>query len=550
MEENNKHNQNNEFDDIISDTSKIKTNNEDDIKYFDTFSDSKYFKKNRHGIKKILAIGDWWRERKKWQKAVMISALCCVLVFAIIATVIFTVFDYNYNKITNDPENLGFESVIDEKIINVALFGIDTRDRNSFKGLSDSIMVLSLNTETKTVKIISVMRDSLVPITYKGKTTYGKINSAYQKGGPELAIKTLNTIFDLDISEYATVNFFGMADIIEAVGGIDAELTKQEVTRDYGINTCIDEICSGLGVSPNKYYIKTAGKHHLNGIQAVAYSRIRYVANIWGTNNDYGRTDRQRYVMEQLFNKALTLNKSKYMGLAKALIPCAETSLSYSDIMGLATSILLHSPTFKQTRVPLTEYQTGSKYVSGAGSCVYYDLDYASKLIHAFIYDDITQEDYMEENGVEKKDWYKGSSGGSGNSKKPSNSGSGNSGTGTNNSGGDNSGSSSENSGGSSSDSSGGSSSDSSGGSSSDSSGGSSSDSSSGSSSDSSGGSSSDSSGGSSSDSSSGSSSDSSSGNDGSDGSGDGGNQSNGDNAGGDSGSGNSGTGDDLNTEN
>lgn len=491
-------NKSSRFDDISSSSKKNKSK-KDDMINFNSYASSKHFKKNRHGIRKILLIGDWWHERKKWQKAVMISVLCVLLVVAIIATVFATVFDYNYNKITNDPENLGFEEIIDERIINVALFGIDTRQKNSFKGLSDSIMILSLNTETKTVKIISVMRDSLVPINNDGKTSYAKINSAYQKGGPELAIKTLNTVFDLDISEYATVNFFGMADIIEAVGGIDVELTHGEVTGKNNINDCVREICGELGVSSEKYYVKSAGNHHLNGIQAVAYSRIRYVANIWGTNNDYGRTDRQRYVMEQLFNKALTLDKSKYMGLAKALMPCAETSLSYSDIMGLATSILLHSPSFKQTRVPLTEYQMGSISVSGAGSCVYYDLDYASKLIHAFIYDDITQEDYMKENGIEKNAWYKGSSGGSVKPSTPAKP------NGSGNSGGNNDGSSTV-SGGDSSDSSG------LGGSSSDSSGGSSSDSSSGSSSDSSSGSSSDSSGndGSSSNNSSGSSSDSS----------------------------------------
>ena len=430
MEEKNKLNTNGEFEDIISDTGKAKPSLKEDITYFDTYSDSKYFKKNRHGIKKIFAVGDWWRERKTWQKTVMITSLSLVLVFAILLTVVLTVFDYNYNSITNDPEDLGFEQVIDKKIINIALFGIDTREKNSFKGLSDSIMILSLNTETKTVKIISVMRDTLVPITYNGKTSYGKINSAYQKGGPELAIKTLNTIFGLDISEYATVNFFGMADIIEAVGGIEVELTQGELTGKNNINDCVNEICASLGISPEAHRVKTAGKQHVNGVQAVAYSRIRYVANIWGTNNDYGRTDRQRYVMEQLFNKALTLDKMQYVKLAKALIPCAETSLSYSEIMGLATSILLHSPSFEQTRVPLTEYQIGSKSVPGAGSCVYYDLDYAEKIIHAFIYDNVTPEDYMEQNGVEKNDWYKGSV------NKPSSSGSG-SGSGSGSSGND-----------------------------------------------------------------------------------------------------------------
>jgi len=407
MEENNL-NRNNEFEDIVSDTSGHSSSINDDFEYFDTYSDTKYFKKQRRGIKKLLLIADWWRERKKWQKALMITVTSLVLVVAILATVVFTVFDYNYNKITEKPEDLGFTEVIDNKIINIALFGIDTRNKKSFKGLSDSIMILSLNTKTKKVKIISVMRDSLVPITYNGKTTYNKINSAYRKG-PEIAIKTLNTIFDLDISEYATVNFFGMADIIDAVGGIDAELTYNEVNGYHGINDCLKEVCKEMGISSSKYLVKKSGKQHLNGIQAVAYSRIRYQANIWGTNNDFGRTDRQRYVMEQLFNKAVKMGKSQYMKLAKALIPCAETSLSYSEIMSLATSVLLHSPSFEQSRVPLTEYQMGSKSVQGAGSCIYYDLDYAGKIIHAFIYDNITPEDYMEQYGIEKNDWYKGS---------------------------------------------------------------------------------------------------------------------------------------------
>ena len=327
------------------------------------------------------------------------------------------VFNYNYNNITKNPEDLGFESVINDKIVNIALFGIDTRDPKSFKGLSDSIMILSLNTETKKVKLMSVMRDTLVPITYNGKTTYAKINSAYSRGGPELAIKTLNTIFKLDISEYATVNFYGMSDIIEAVGGIDVELAKGELDvygyengkkLNWGLNGCIAEICGHKGLDPNKYYIKEAGMHHLNGVQAVAYARIRHAANIEGTNDDYGRTDRQRYVMEQLFNKAIKLGKSQYVKLAKSLMPCSETSLSYSEILSLAVNILLQSPTFEQTRIPDFSYQMPSKSIRGVGSCVYYDLNYASKLIHAFIYDDIKPEDYIAANGIEKNDWYAG----------------------------------------------------------------------------------------------------------------------------------------------
>ncbi len=385
--------------------------------YEDIVSSSKMRGKHYAKKKRGNAFTKWWRGCKKWQKACMITATSLVLVVAIAVGVLRIVFNYNYNNITKNPEDLGFESVINDKIVNIALFGIDTRDPKSFKGLSDSIMILSLNTETKKVKLMSVMRDTLVPITYNGKTTYAKINSAYSKGGPELAIKTLNTIFKLDISEYATVNFYGMSDIIEAVGGIDVELAKGELDVfgyengakvNWGLNGCIAEICSHKGLNAEQYYIKEAGVHHLNGVQAVAYARIRHAANIEGTNDDYGRTDRQRYVMEQLFNKAIKLGKSQYVKLAKSLMPCSETSLSYSEILSLAVNILLQSPTFEQTRIPDFSYQMPSKSISGVGSCVYYDLNFASKLIHAFIYDDIKPEDYIEANGIEKNDWYAG----------------------------------------------------------------------------------------------------------------------------------------------
>ena len=381
---------------------KIRTEEEIDLFSFTEGSGSKV-----RSHKKQSKFGFWWKARKKWQKALMISTVSLLTVLALLFGIFRVVFDYNYNEITQNPDDLGFSDIKDQNIVNIALFGLDTRNVNSFKGNSDSIMILSLNKQTKKVKIISVMRDTFTYMTYNGKKTYGKINSAYAKGGPELAIKTLNTIFDLDISEYATVNFFGMVDIIDAVGGIEVELTSGEVTRNtniHALNFCVKEICNSLKLNTSDYYVYKSGVQKLNGVQAVAYSRIRYVPNVWGTNNDYGRTDRQRYVMEQLFNKAVTLDKTQYMKLAKSLIPCSETSLSYGEIMDLAFSILLNSPKFEQTRMPQQEFLMSSP--SGYGSVVYYDLDYAKNLIHAFIYDDISPESYMTAHGIKRNDWY------------------------------------------------------------------------------------------------------------------------------------------------
>ncbi len=388
--------QDDEVIDILSDSSLTKD------------SHGRYKKQERNKFKL------WWKNLTKGKKAALISVTSVVLVIAMLLGWFFIYFRYNYNAITENPEELGFTGVKDKSVINVALFGVDTRDANVFKGNTDSIMILSLNTETKKVKIISVMRDTLVPMEYEGKKYHGKINSAYVKG-PEHAIKTLNENFDLDISEYATVNFFGMVDIIDAVGGITATITEDELKwkgNDHpNLNNCMNEICSQLGLNANDYFIKKAGEQTLNGVQAVAYARVRNCTSVWGTRDDFGRTDRQRHVMQELFNKAITMKKSQYVSLIKALIPCTETSLSYGDILSLAVNILLSSPTFEQYRLPPAEYQADflMKGPSAYGSIIYYDLGYAAKLVNAVIYDDVTFEEYIEEHGIDHNDWYNGS---------------------------------------------------------------------------------------------------------------------------------------------
>ena len=353
------------------------------------------------------------RRRKRRARRLALLILCCVLIIGVIAVVAVSLWlpKYKYNPIeVSKPEELGFENKFSGKVVNIALFGLDARSPDEFKGLSDSIMILSLNSETKKIKLFSVMRDSLVAIEKNGKTSYTKINSAYLQGGPQLAIKTLNKNFNLDISEYVTVNFYGLAKIIDSVGTIDITLTDAEVnthgtTHQSGINDYISEICQYMNLDYNEYKITTPGLIHANGVQAVAYSRIRYVKNIWGGADDYGRTDRQRYVMEQLFQKALTMSKAKYVSLAKTAAPYMETSLSYSEIMGLAFDILLKSPTFEQNRIPRYEFVMESP--ASRSNCVYYDLDYASAVIKAVIYEDMTIDEYEDLHPVEKKDWFR-----------------------------------------------------------------------------------------------------------------------------------------------
>lgn len=408
---------NDKFEDIIAETRKKQDEYEDIvsdsgfkngvIQYEDISSSSKNLNQNEKGFTA------WWKRRHLATKIGIISvpSLFLTVIIAVLLIVFVLPQDlfYNYNHINENNLGLPEGGKKDENIINVALFGVDTRDENVFTGNTDSIMILSLNTDTKKVKIFSVMRDSFVPMEYQGKSYYGKINSAYSKG-PEHAIKTLNTVFNLDISEYATVNFYGMTDIIDAVGGIPATITPDELTwkgaNKPNLNNCMDEICREMGLNPKDYYIHTPGEQTLNGVQAVAYARVRHCRSTWGTNNDYGRTDRQRHVMQGLFNKATKMGTGQYISLAKSLIPCSETSLSYTDIIELAMDILLDSPTFEQYRIPQSEFTMNFTGPSKYGSVVYYDIDFVADMINSMIYEDITMEQYLETHEIEKNDWY------------------------------------------------------------------------------------------------------------------------------------------------
>ena len=355
----------------------------------------------------FLGFFDRHRPSKGWAIALTSLAVVFGLAFLWFGSLLLK-FSYNYNAgLENKPnEELGISSDAADKpteIINIALFGLGSRTKTSFKGVSDSIMVLSVDKLHNKIKVISFARDSLVNID--GYSPY-KINSAYSKGGALLAIKTLNQNFGLNIRDYATVNFTGMADIIDAVGGIEIAMTDSE-RRDANIH--IRSAAKEVGTDPTQIERRDDGIYHLTGAQAVAFARIRHVSTADGVSSDFGRTDRQRYVLEQLFNEILSRSVSEYPSMIRTILQYVETSLDYSEILDMA-GILPGGVTFEQTRVPMKEYLiSGSYYVRG-GACVYYNVKYAGDLVNAFIYDDITAEEFIERNGVDTTGWYSGGS--------------------------------------------------------------------------------------------------------------------------------------------
>lgn len=317
-------------------------------------------------------------------------------------------FQFKTTEISRNDEDLGISVKLDapEGITNIALFGVDSRDEE-YKGLSDSIMIITIDAEHNCIKLTSIMRDSLVKIDGFG---HQKINAAYNLGalkgktGAELAIRTLNQTFNMNIRDYATVDFVSMAGIIEAVGGVEVEMTEKEV-KLANIQIWDMYVTRGTPYDP----IEEAGKQTLNGVQAVAFARIRKTATVTGTNNDAGRTERQRLVMRQLFEKALEMDVSKYPTMIAELAKCMETSLTEGRIFELAGILTNDGIVLKEARIPADEaIITYGLSVKGLGSCMYYNLDYAADMLNAFVFEDISFEDYMEQNGVDRTPWFFG----------------------------------------------------------------------------------------------------------------------------------------------
>lgn len=197
---------------------------------------------------------------------------------------VFSIFYFFYsslNKINKvnlpvNNEDIGIsEEALEENktadVLNIAFFGLDGRNPD-LASRSDSIMVVSIDRKNQKVKVASLMRDMYVPIPGSGDN---RINAAYAFGGPALALKTINSNFNLDIKNFVTANFFGLEDLINKVGWVQIDIKPEEVSYAH---------------------VKKSGLQTLNGKQALAYARIRHVGN-----NDYERTERQRRIINQLY---------------------------------------------------------------------------------------------------------------------------------------------------------------------------------------------------------------------------------------------------------
>jgi len=298
---------------------------------------------------------------------------------------------------TVDPDNLEINRNLPDHVVNILLIGIDGRTDDMDTGTQhgDVQIIVSINTEDGSIKLTSVLRDLYVTIPgYKSKN---RINVAYQRGGGELAMRTMNRLLELNIDKYVAINFYGLASIIDALGGMDIELTKQEANA---INTYIRKNLKKGGYdNQEKGYERIPlesknGVQHLDGIQSVMYARLRSI------DNDFARSGRQRKLLELLLGQVLEggMDLNKLLNLLEVCLPYAKTNINTWDLATLAMEVLdsdiltrleKGESLLEQSRVPLDE--TWKYYTTDGGASVVAfrtdkRLQENVEAIHQFIY--------------------------------------------------------------------------------------------------------------------------------------------------------------------
>ena len=301
------------------------------------------------------------------------------------------IFDKDFDK-DNVAVNPGVDKDKFTGYYTLALFGIDSRDEAMDSGVnSDSIIIVSINQDTGEVVMSSIYRDTWLNIpSGKDDDVYRKINSAFCSGGVKCAIDTMNTNFDLNISDYVTINFKGLATIIDMLGGLDMTISDSEA---FYINDYLSEtrVITGMD-APD---VKESGQVHLNGLQVTAFCRIRYCEFIDRNGNrfvdDMGRTARQRYVLSLMIDKAKSAGVSKVMDIAESVFSGEEeivrTSIAYDDMMEMI-------PTFIDFELgetkgfPFTYDYPEESRTNGESAVGVAGLEYNVSKLHEFLYGD------------------------------------------------------------------------------------------------------------------------------------------------------------------
>lgn len=284
------------------------------------------------------------KKTAKW-KIVLIALVITFLLAAIAAVGAFILIYSNVSRTNYEPiaqSERSADVLAEQKgVKNILLLGTDERVSGE-TSRSDAIIVLSINENRKKIVMTSILRDSYVEIPGYGKN---RINHAYQMGGAALMIQTIENNFKIPIDSYAKVDFFSFMGIIDKLGGVPITVTQEELGY---LNGYIAEINTLQGLPVNDGQLAQAGNYQLNGKQALAYSRIRYI----GT--DFARTERQRTVLDGLFQQLKTASPKELYEVAATILPDITTNIGNMDLTKMiAKSVFYMKYDIIQNRIPM-----------------------------------------------------------------------------------------------------------------------------------------------------------------------------------------------------
>lgn len=267
------------------------------------------------------------RRNKRKKRIFVLTAEVIILTFLLGTAYVMAKYD-KIQRVEIDSENVTVnEGAVKEGYTTVVLFGGDSREGQLGAGThADTIIIASIDNKTKEIRLVSIYRDTFLK---QKDDKYNKANSAYFRGGPEEAISMLNENLDLDIEDYVTVDFKALVDTIDLMGGIEIDIQEEEVQY---MNEFLQETADVAGTEAN--FIEHAGEQKLDGAQAVTYARIRSTAG-----GDYKRTERQRLVIEKIFEKAVKTKISTINKIIDKVFEQVSTSFSLKEALGLAAGV-------------------------------------------------------------------------------------------------------------------------------------------------------------------------------------------------------------------
>lgn len=333
----------------------------------------------RTGGKKMSA-----KQRKaKKRKRIILFAVEIVALVVLLAALVSVLMITKTDKVKINPEDIAVNPEVEENTEmkgyrNIALFGVDSRTGKLGKGnRSDTIMIASINQDTGDVKLVSVYRDTYLNL---GTDAYNKANAAYAQGGPEQAINMLNMCFDLNIQEYVTVGFDALIETIDALGGIQIDVHENEIEHLNNYQRSMFSEDENDALNENIVKVTKPGLQTLNGLQATAYCRIRYVGD------DFGRAERQRKVLLACLDKAKQANPATLVEILNKVLEHVYTNIGVEEMASVLKDVASYE-VVAQDGIPFeSARKTGT--VGKKGSCVIpVDLAENVKMLHEFLFD-------------------------------------------------------------------------------------------------------------------------------------------------------------------